>query len=122
MTVATIVIGIKASNPITNIDTKWVIVDNRVYSSADSFAAFCKATGWATLVGQTTGGDGQGVTPVIIALPNTGLLVRFSALAAETPDGTLNAVTGITPDILVDLSKGTSIDAIYRLIEEEKIS
>ena len=40
-------------------------------------------------------------------------------MAAETPDGTLNAVTGIVPDILADLSKEAFDDAIYRLIEGE---
>ena len=98
---------------------RWVIIDNRVYSSADSFTAFCKATGWATLVGQTTLGDGQGVSPVLIALPNTGLLVRFSALAAETPDGTLNAITGIEPDIPVNPQQTTARDVINQLIDEE---
>lgn len=98
---------------------RWVIIDNRVYSSADSFSAFCKATGWATLVGQTTLGDGQGVTPVLITLPNTGLLVRFSALAAEAPDGTLNAVTGIAPDISINPRLTTSRDEINRLIDAE---
>lgn len=98
---------------------RWVIIDNRVYSSADSFSAFCKATGWATLVGQATLGDGQGVSPVLIALPNTGLLVRFSALAAETPDGTLNAIAGTEPDIAINPRLTTSRDEINRLIDEK---
>ena len=97
---------------------RWVIIDNRVYSSADSFSAFCKATGWAVLVGQTTLGDGQGVTPVLIALPNTGLLVRFSALAAETPDGTVNVIAGTEPDISINPRLTTSRDAINQLIDE----
>lgn len=98
---------------------KWVIIDNRVYSSADSFSAFCKATGWAVLVGQRTLGDGQGTSPIMISLPNTGLLVRFSALAAETPGGTLNAVTGTDPDVLVDSSFISSRDAVNDLIDRE---
>lgn len=97
---------------------RWVIIDERVYSAADSFGAFCKATGWATLVGQTTLGDGQGTSPVLIALPNTGLLVRFSCLAAETPDGTLNAVKGTAPDIPVDPSLNNPRDAIDQLIDD----
>lgn len=97
---------------------RWVIIDDRVYSSADSFSAFCKATGWATLVGQTTLGDGQGTSPVMISLPNTGLLVRFSALAAETPNGTLNAVTGTEPDIPVDSSVSLR-DTVNELIDKD---
>lgn len=96
---------------------RWVIVDNRVYSSADNFSAFCRATGWATLVGQPTLGDG-GPTPVLVLLPRTGLLVRFSGVAVETPDGTLSAVTGTAPDIPVDPAK-SSLDAINRLIDKE---
>lgn len=98
---------------------RWVIIDDQVYSSADSFSAFCKATGWATLVGQATLGDGQGVSPVLIVLPNTGLLVRLSALAAETPDGTLNAIAGIEPDIPVNPQLTTARDVINRLIDGE---
>ena len=81
---------------------RWVIIDNRVYSAADSFSAFCKATGWATLVGQSTRGGGTGSTPILISLPNTGLLVRFSGIVVETYEGTVNVVTGTKPDIQVD--------------------
>lgn len=96
---------------------RWVIIDGRVYSAADSFSNFCKATGWATLVGQPTLGDGQGITPVLIALPETGLLVRFSGSAAETSDGTLNAACGTEPDIRINPSVESSREAINRLIE-----
>ena len=77
---------------------RWVLIDNRVYSAADSFATFCKATGWATLVGNATKGDGIGTTPFIIALPNTGLLVRFSGTASANAEGCLNALYGTSPD------------------------
>lgn len=42
----------------------WVLIDTPVYSSSDSFASFCKNTGFATLVGRPTGGDGLGVDPI----------------------------------------------------------
>jgi hypothetical protein len=96
---------------------RWVIVDAAVYSSADSFAAFCKQTGWATLVGQTTLGDGQGTSPLLIALPNTGLLVRFSGVAAETPEGNLNAETGTVPDYVINPARERNQDAVDRLID-----
>lgn len=85
---------------------RWVIIDDRVYSSADSFSAFCKATGWATLIGQPTRGCGTGSAPVLISLPNTGLLVRFSGTVVETYEGTLNVVTGTKPDIQVEPIEG----------------
>lgn len=77
---------------------RWVLVDDAVYSAAESFAYFCKKTGWATLVGTATDGDGLGVTPVMVDLPNTGILVRFSAQAGENPDGTCNTERGTMPD------------------------
>ena len=97
---------------------RWVIVDDRVYSSADNFSAFCRASGWATLVGQPTRGDG-GPTPILVSLPHTGLLVRFSGVAVKTQDDTLSAVTGTIPDIPADPSLENPLDLISRLIDEE---
>lgn len=96
---------------------RWVIIDEKVYSSADSFAAFCKETGWATLVGKTTQGDGKGISPVLIMLPETGLLVRFSGIAVESPDGNINAITGTSPDMQINMSNGNIYDEIYKIIE-----
>ena len=79
---------------------RWLLVDGGVYSSADKFACFCRSTGWATLVGTRTAGDGMGATPVLILLPKSGLLVRFSVMAGENPDGSINAAVGTAPDIL----------------------
>ena len=98
---------------------RWVIIDEQVYSSADSFAAFCKETGWATLVGERTKGDGKGVSPILITLPKTGLLVRFSGVAVESSDGNLNAITGTRPDVRINISNGNVYDEIYKIIEEE---
>lgn len=79
---------------------RWVLIDDDVYSAADSFAAFCKRSGWATLVGETTWGDGADrIAPVEIALKNTGLLVRFSSCTSANSDGSMNAEVGTAPDI-----------------------
>lgn len=94
-----------------------MIIDNRVYSSADSFSAFCKATGWATLVGQSTRGCGTGSTPILISLPNTGLLVRFSGIVVETYEGTLNVLAGTKPDIQVDPIVGNCQYVINQLVD-----
>lgn len=84
---------------------RWVLVDEKVYSAADKFSAFCKATGWATLVGKRTLGDGIGYTPIMEALPNTGLLIRFSGEAGESEDGLLNTAVGTAPDYYTDIKK-----------------
>lgn len=79
---------------------RWLLVDGGVYSAADKFAAFCRYSGWATLVGTRTAGDGLGTTPVLFLLPETGLLLRYSLTAGENPEGTMNAAQGTSPDVL----------------------
>ncbi len=91
---------------------KWVLTSERVYSSADKFANFCKRTGWATIIGTRTGGDGLGSTPVLLMLPDSGLLIRFSAEVGENPDGSMNAAVGTLPDVVCK-----SKDAFDRCLE-----
>ncbi|MBQ9815667.1 MAG: hypothetical protein IJM53_08260, partial [Lachnospiraceae bacterium] len=79
---------------------KWVLTSEKVYSSADKFVCFCKSTGWATIVGSSTSGDGLGSTPILVILPYSGLLVRFSCMAGENPDGGMNAAEGSYPDVI----------------------
>ena len=57
----------------------WVLVGPAVYSASESFAVFGQETGFATLVGSPTGGDGIGaLDPVFLQLPNSGILVPVS--------------------------------------------
>lgn len=85
----------------------YLLIDDRVYSSAEMFAAFSKDSGFATLVGDRTGGDGIGVDPVLFSLPNSGMVIRYSGLFALNGDGTVHAETGITPHVEVDPRVGT---------------
>lgn len=80
----------------------FLLVDDYVYSSAESFAAFAKAAGFATIVGTRTGGDGIGIDPAIFALPNSGLVIRFPLEMGLNPDGTSNEETSTEPDIYVE--------------------
>lgn len=96
---------------------RWVLTDNYSYSAADSFAGFCKDTGWATLVGRRTRGDGCATSPLYVALPNTGILVCFSAILAENASGDLNTLYGTSPDFYSDVHE-KPMDTLYRLIEE----
>lgn len=86
-----------------NFDGKiYLLVDKKVYSSSESFAVFCKDSGFATLVGETTGGDGIGIDPLFFSLPNSGILVRFSSLLALNGDGTINEEVHTTPNVEID--------------------
>ena len=93
-------------------------IPDPVYSSSDNFACFCKDTGWATLVGQTTGGDGLHSMPVLAPLKNTGILFRFSGAAGEGPGGIPNAIQGVEPDHPCE-SDGDALEYCLELIRQE---
>lgn len=78
----------------------WILVGPQVYSSAENFVIFCKDTGFATIVGTPTGGDGIGGDPVFASLPKSGLLVRYSMDYGINPDGRGNEEFGTIPDII----------------------
>lgn len=78
---------------------RWILIDDGVYSAADSFTAFCWKTGWATLIGKKTSGSGEGPEPFPITLENTGLLVRFDTVTSANREGEMNVISGTTPDI-----------------------
>ena len=97
---------------------RWLLISERTYSAADSFSHFCRETGWATVVGRNTSGDGGGCDPVMFALPNTGLLVRFSATADENTSGGLSVRYGTAPDYAVSVQESIQA-ACNRIIDEE---
>ena len=80
----------------------FLLVDNEVYSAADAFAMFCKATGFATIVGENTKGDGGGSEIFRMKLPRSGLIMQFRAMHGLNPDGSSNVEFGTSPDIVTD--------------------
>ena len=80
----------------------WLLTSPRVYSASEYFAVFCKDTGFATLVGETTGGDGVGLNPLMCVLPNSGIVYQFSAENGLNLDGGCNEEMGTAPDIPIE--------------------
>lgn len=80
----------------------YLLVDETVYSASENFAMLCKNTGFATVVGSQTSGDGGIMDPIILALPNSGLLIRYSLFYGLNNDGTSNVLYGTTPDVVVN--------------------
>lgn len=80
----------------------FVLVDDGVFSAAETFAAFCKASGWATLVGECTGGDGIGFDPSTLTLPNSGMYILYSTTLGLNPDWSVNEQVHTRPDVLVE--------------------
>ncbi|MGE7613906.1 S41 family peptidase [Paenibacillus sp. NPDC101420] len=80
----------------------YLLVDSSVYSSAEGLAAFAKGTGFATVVGGRTGGDGLGMDPLVVALPNSGYVFRFSFEMGLNSDGSCNEEVKTVPDVEAD--------------------
>lgn len=80
----------------------WLLVGDKVYSASDQFAQMCKQTGFATVVGHKTGGDGILLDPVLLSLPNTGIIIRFTAQYGLNINGQNSEEFGTNPDVLVD--------------------
>lgn len=97
----------------------WVLIDKKCYSAADTFAYFCKSTGFATLVGEQTGGNGIGAQPYVMALPYSGLLVYYEPYLSFNLDGTCNGIMGTSPDVIPDAGQ-TALEACVAAIQHEK--
>ncbi|MCG8331390.1 MAG: S41 family peptidase [Chitinophagales bacterium] len=93
----------------------YLLVDGLVYSSAESFAYFCKATRFAKVIGEKTGGDGIGTDPLILTLPNSGIVIRFTGEMALNSDGSSNEEMKTMPDIYIqDVNEYTKNKAFYK--------
>lgn len=79
----------------------YLLVDQYVYSSSEKLASFAKESKMAILVGERTGGDGIGSDPILIDLPNSGYVLRFSKEMGVTEKGSINEMDQTEPDILV---------------------
>lgn len=80
----------------------YLIVDRYVFASAENFASFVKDSGFATLVGETTGGNRVFEEVPVIHLPRTKFAVKYSREMGINQDGTINMETKTTPHIKAD--------------------
>jgi len=93
----------------------FLLVSKKVFSSSEGFAQFCKATGWATVAGERTGGDGVGSDPALILLPESGIIMSFPSLVGLNHDGSLNSEEKTTPDI--EISGANPQERLQNLIK-----
>lgn len=98
----------------------YLLVDNDVFSSSEGFAMFCKASNWATVVGETTKGGGGGTDPLVLALPNSGIIINFSGEMTLNPDFTINEEVKTIPEIVIEDSlKEEKLNTLIDLIERK---
>ena len=100
----------------------WLLVSGDVYSGADRFTYVCKKTGFATVIGTNTKGAGNnGLWPMYIVLPNSGLLIKFDFMYGLNEDGYCSDEFGTAPDIYNLPGKsalGTCLEGIRKLGEK----
>ena len=93
----------------------WVLINRSNYSAADSFTYACKQLGFATMVGETTRGNGIGMQPHVLALPWSGFIVYYEPYIGFNPDGSCNGITGTQPDY--EANAVTALAECLKLIE-----
>ncbi len=112
---------ITPNNPINFKGEIFLLVNKKVFSSSEGFAQFCKTTGWATIAGERTGGDGIGSDPALIMLPESGILMGFPSLVGLNHDGSLNSEEKTTPDIeLRGTNPQEQLEKMIKYLENKK--
>jgi len=76
-----------------------LLVDNVVYSAAEGFTNFCKQTGFATIYGTASGGDGFFIWPLYYTLPNSKLVITTSSSMSLDRTGHANEEVRTQPDV-----------------------
>lgn len=103
----------------------YLLVDDTVYSSSESFSIFCKDSGFATLIGEKTGGDGGGIDPILFDLENSGLIIRMASDMYLTGQGICNEEFKTKPDYEVsDVTRTKNFEddkCIQKVLELENI-
>ena len=93
---------------------RWLLVDSDTSYTADFLASFAVATGWATVVGENTYGNGTGVPRHVYTLGgNSGYSLTFNPCVIDNGKGGIKALTGVTPDILIKSGE----DALEKCLE-----
>lgn len=104
----------------------YLLVDNVVYSSAESFSIFSKESGFATLIGERTGGDGGGIDPLLFDLDNSGLIVRMASDMYLTGEGVCNEEHKTVPHYEIsDVTRTEKFEedkCIQKVLELENIN
>lgn len=117
---------IKSENDLKFKGNIYLLVDKKIYSSSESFAMFCKETKFATLVGETTGGDGGCIDPVLFNLKNSGLIVRMASCMYLNKNGICDEEFKTIPDFKVkDCDRTINFEddnCIKKVLELENIN
>ncbi|MFX1538697.1 MAG: S41 family peptidase [Promethearchaeota archaeon] len=99
-----------------------LLTDKNVYSASEAFAAFCKQTGFTTIYGTHTGGDGIGMHPAYFVLPNSKLVIRMPPAIGINNFGFANEEVHTEPDVYYESTLGNWTELIDYTINNLKKS
>ncbi|NHJ47447.1 MAG: hypothetical protein FK733_06650 [Asgard group archaeon] len=88
-----------------------LLTDEHVYSSAEALAMFCKDSGFATIYGTHTGGDGNGMG-IYYTLPNSKLIISFAGFMGIDSTGQANEEMRTAPDVFFESAYGNQEELI----------
>src|SRR5699024_5238627 len=94
----------------------YIVQDENTSNAADAFSQFANRTGFATTVGKTTKGGGVNLSPAIIRLPNSGLLISMPIGMGLNENGTCNEDFGTFSEIKFNNSKN-SLNVLLRILQ-----
>ncbi|MFX0091083.1 MAG: S41 family peptidase [Candidatus Hodarchaeota archaeon] len=83
-----------------------LLTDNVVYSAAECFSLFCKQSGFATIYGTTTGGDGILPGYTFYVLPNSKLVIRIATTLGLDSTGHASEEVRTQPDVYYESAFG----------------
>jgi C-terminal processing protease CtpA/Prc len=89
-----------------------LLTDNVVYSAAEGFTQFCKQTGFATIYGTTSGGDGIMEFPTYYALPNSKLVICMTSVLGLDNTGHASEEVRTQPDFYYESTFGNFTELI----------
>lgn len=95
----------------------WILTDDKVASAAEKAVVIAKKHNLATVVGTRTMGRGIGKPPVMFALPNSGLIIQYSAAVGFNDDLTYNDLQGTAPNIELK-PREDALDVCFAEIEK----
>ncbi len=95
-----------------------LLTDFMVYSAAEGFTNFCKQTGFATIYGTPSGGDGFFVWPLYYVLPNSKIAITMTSSMSLDRTGHANEEVRTQPDVYFE-SPFMNHDELIDFILEE---
>lgn len=97
----------------------YLLVDEGVFSATEGFANFMKYSNTATLIGQSTGGDGITLGVINSVMPKSGFVFTYTNTLGYDPAGKINEENPTSPDI-ISKSYRDSLTTIEKLMGAKK--